>query len=130
MTFRDLFENALRAIAENPTDGDTSDYEERASYVLATFCTEIAGLDRLYRTAHGMTDAAAVSPTYVELSENVPFCAVFAAASVYYLCAMLTMDENESMSDTFFERYTDAIASIQASIPSICEPIADCYGMI
>ena len=81
MTFRDLFENALRAIAESPTDGNTSDYEERASYVLATFCTEIAGLDRLYRTAHGMTDAAAVSPTYVELSENVPFCAVFAAAS-------------------------------------------------
>lgn len=130
MTFRELFENALRAIAENSTDGDTSDYEERASYILATFCTECAGLDRRYRKAHGMTDAGSRSLTYVELSENVPFSEVFASAAVYYLCAMLTLDENESMSERFFELYTDAIASIQFSLPCVCEPIGDRYGMI
>ncbi|MBQ2735213.1 MAG: hypothetical protein IJF33_05210 [Clostridia bacterium] len=130
MTFRELFENALRTIAESPTDSDTSDYEERASYILATFCTECSWLDRQYRRAHGIADATTVSPTYVELSENIPFCEVFASASVYYLCAMLTMDENESMSERFFELYTDVIVGIQASIPSVCEPIADRYGMI
>lgn len=129
MTFRELFENALRAIAEKPGSG-VADYEERASYILATFCTECAPLDRRYRKAHGMTEASYTSSTYVELTEKVPFCEALASAAVHYLCAMLTMEENESMSDTFFELYTDAIATIQASLPGVCEPIADRYGMI
>ena len=130
MTFRELFENALRAIAERPSESSISDYEERAGYILATFCTECAPLDRRYRKAHGMNDASYASSAYVELTKTVPFCDALTSAAVYYLCAMLTMDENESMSDTFFELYTDAIATIQASLPGVCEPIADRYGMI
>ena len=131
MTFQELYENALRMIAESQSSGgDTSDYEERASYILATFCAECAETDRCYRIANGGGTSSKVSSSYVELSHPFPFSDVFASPAVYYLCAMLTLDENETMSERFFERYSDAIASIQASIPFSCEPIRDHYAMI
>ena len=130
MTFLELFENALHAISETATNGDTSDYEERASYILATFCTQCAGLDHRYRSAMGDFSQPKADATYVALSETFPLSEIFAPPAIYYLSAMLTLDENETMSEKFFELYSDALASIQASIPCSCKPIEDRYAMI
>ena len=130
MTFLELFENALRAISETSTNGDTSDYEERASYILATFCAQCSDTDRRYRKVTGGGAPSKVSTTYVELSEPFPLSDIFAPCAIHYLCAMLTLDENEAMSEKFFELYSDAIASIQASLPCSCAPIQDRYSMI
>ena len=130
MTFEELFENALRLVAEDPTEGDTSDYEDRASYILATFCSQCASADARYRQAHKMSAVTVSAVAYVELSEAFPLCDAFAPAATYYLAAMLTLDENEVLSEKFFALYTDALATIQASLPALRETVTDSYGLI
>lgn len=130
MTFLELFENAIHTISESPSQGNVSDYEERASYIFATFCAQCMDIDSKYRSAYGSDSSGSVNATYVELSDIFPLSDVFMAPAIYYLCAMLTLDENEEMSDKFFELYSDEVASIQASLPYSCESIEDRYSLI
>ena len=128
MTCRELYEAALRLVCENADHGDVSDYEDRAGYILATAVTQCAPLDAAYRKANRLTPSTPFAGVWIDLAEDFPLCDVFSPAVLHYLCAMLVMDENESMSDTFFEKYTDTIAAIQASCPMVSEAITDHYN--
>ena len=128
MTCRELYEAALRLVCENADHGDVSDYEDRAGYILATAVTQCAPLDVAYRKANGLPTSTPFAGVWIDLEEDFPLCDIFSPAVLHYLCAMLVLDENESMSDTFFEKYTDAIAAIQASCPMAREAITDCYN--
>ena len=112
MTYREIYRAALRLLGENETDGDTSDYEDRATYLLATFCTEQAPIDNRYRLANGQGARPAFAKATVELDGWFPLSDIFLPISEYYLAAMLAMDENEELSDRYFAMYADALASV------------------
>lgn len=127
MTYREIYDAALRAVAEGSTESNTEDYEERAQYLLATFCFECAGLDALWCAANGASSAGAPSTVCVSLEDSFGLSEVFAPAAVYYLSAMLVLDENESMSEEFLARYSDQLATLRASLPMAKECIRDQY---
>ena len=116
MTYRELYDSALRIVAE--TDGDANeDYEDRAEYILAAFCSECAPIDKRYCKANKLSETNFSPKSVVDLSERFPLEEIFAPAAVYYLGAMLVSDENESLSDRLFALYTDAISAIQSGLP-------------
>ena len=116
MTYRELYDSALRIVSE--TDENTNmDYEERAEYILAAFCSECAGINKKYCKANSLTETDFSPKSVVALSERFPLHEVFVPAAVYYLGAMLVSDENESLSDRLFALYTDAISAIQEGLP-------------
>ena len=117
MTYRELYDSALRIISESDGNLTNEDYEERAGYILATFCNECDVIDQKYCDAHGLAKTGVSPKTCVTLSESFPLNAILAPAAVYYLGARLVSDENVSLCDRLFELYTDAISSIQAGIP-------------
>lgn len=131
MLYRDLIQSAIAIVCENAVVSfGNEDYHARAPYLLAAFVTQYAKLDGDYRKANGMenkvisTDAAAI-----EVDEEFVLCDVFAPAAIYHLAAGLVIDENEEMSDKFFDRYINAILEIRKNLPSLAEPIVDRYGL-
>ena len=98
--------------------------------MLAAFVTQYVKLDNAYREANGMekkvisTDAAAI-----DADADFPLCDVFAPAAIYHLASGLVIDENEEMSDKFFDRYINAILDIRKELPASVEKIVDRYGL-
>ena len=130
MTYREIYENALRMICEDSSVSDTSDYEERAAYILATLISECAAVDKQYRLAEGL-DAISYTPVAcVELDAAFTLCEALIPIAVYYLSAILVLDENEDMSEKFFSLYTDALTSFLSSLNHTSQPIADRYGLM
>lgn len=127
MTYRQVYENALRAVCETADSTDTSDYEERAGYILATFLGQCAPVERQYRLAHQMKVTASVAVAHVDLDSSFGLPDVFVTPAEHYLAAMLVMDENEELSDRFFELYTDGISALLSSLPCSSESITDRY---
>ena len=131
MLYRDLIQSAIAIVCENAVVSfGNEDYHARAPYLLAAFVTQYAKLDGDYRKVNGMekkvipTDAATI-----EVDDEFPLCDVFAPAAIYHLAAGLVIDENEEMSDKFFDRYINAILEVRKNLPSLAEPIVDRYGL-
>ena len=114
MTFRDIYEAALRMICEDSTAEETADYEERAPYILATFCNECAPIEAAYCKAHNLLFVSIPALTKIAMIDDFPLRDRFSSAVIYYLSAMLVIDENEELSDKFFSLYTDAVSLVQA----------------
>ena len=127
MTYRELYDSALRIVSETERDFTNEDYEERAGYILAAFCNECSSIDKKYRAAHNLTEARFAPKTVVSLSDSFPLNEILAPSAVYYLGAMLVSDENESLSDRLFELYTDAISTIEAELPCLNQKIVNRY---
>ena len=70
------------------------------------------------------TDAVVLNP-----NDEFPLCDVFAPAAIYHLASGLVIDENEEMSDKFFDRYISAILDIRKTLPSSVGAIVDRYGL-
>ena len=65
----------------------------------------------------------AVSYTHLEF----PLSPRFAHAAAYYLASMLIADENPELADTLFDRFSDAMATIRASVPATKGKIRNVY---
>lgn len=128
MTNREIYDAALRTVCERGAVGDTEDYEERAPYLLAVLYSQLSALDAALREARGEEAGEDVTGVYVGLDEDCPLCDPLASVAVYYLSAMLVIDENEELYERLFALYTDAIASLQASFSCKPHPIVDVYG--
>ena len=128
MTLREICEAAIRLVCETP-DG-SEDYEERACYLLPTFCAQCHESDSKYRKAHGTSAANLPSSLYWELEGSFPLSDIFIAPATYYLAAMLTLDENDALSEKLFELYTDALVSVEAALPMQSAPITDRYELL
>ena len=128
MKNRDIYTSALRLIGEYPDAEVNSDYEERASYLLAAFCTEAAQVDKAYREANELEMPTESDCVYLPLESDFPCADRFANAASMYLAAMLVIDENIELSDKLFERYCDIMATIHSEIPAKIEKIAQKYG--
>ena len=131
MLYRDLIQSAIAIVCENAVVSvGNEDYHARAPYLLAAFVTQYAKLDGDYRKVNGMTSKVILTDAAtIEGDDEFPLCDVFAPAAIYHLAAGLVIDENEEMSDKFFDRYINAILEIRKNLPSLAEPIVDRYGL-
>lgn len=127
MTYSEIYETALRLVSETGSS-ISDDYEERAPYLLGTFVSEQIPLQKRWDRSHGEEEGSYSANLCVNMSEDFPLSDEFLTPATYYLAAMLVIDENETMSDRFFDRYADGIASIEATLPVKSEKIVDVYG--
>lgn len=130
MIYRDVFDAAVKLLCEDATHGYVEDYAERAPYLLATLDMECYAADRAYRQSHGLSEQAPPTATCVALEDEFRLSTAFFPAALYYLSAMLAMDENEVLGERFFELYSDSVSSILASLPATASKIVDSYHLI
>ena len=127
MKCKDIFKSALRLLNEKGAEDESGDFAERAPYILAAMFSEAARTDKNYRTAFGLGAQEGFSPTYAELNSIFPLCDRFSSAAAFYLASLLIVDENDELSDSFYDRYCDSMASISSEICGKAEKIKNVY---
>ncbi len=127
MTVKDIYDSALRLLAESVAAEDNNDYEERAPYLIAVFCSEERSTDAALRRVDGKPQAKLSDCVYVGLGEEFPLLPALAPAASYYLASMLVIDDNEELSDKLYEKYCDSMSKLCGSIPAVSERICDRY---
>ncbi len=96
---------------------DNADYEERAPYIIAAFCNEAQERDKAWRALSNITTQENTwNPVFIALQEVFPLSDRFASAAVFYLAAMLVLDIDEELSDKFYDRFCDAMSTIDSNI--------------
>ncbi len=127
MKCKEIYDSALRVLAESTVPSDNDDYEERAPYLLATFCCELAGTDSALRRLLGKGSATEFNEVYLPLDTDFPLLPRFASAAALYLAAMLIIDDEQDFSDKLYERYCDKISAICSTVPAVAEKIKNKY---
>ena len=127
MTNRELYENALRLLAQPTEEGENEDYEERAPFLLAAFCNEAQEVDSFLRLASGISSAVEFARIWLPLDEEFPLLESLAPAACLYLAAMLILDEDSTLSDRLYDLYTETVSNIRSGISCTLETIVDRY---
>lgn len=130
MTNREILTAAAATVCESATDAQIEDYESRAPYILAAFCMQCKSVDRNYRRAYSQDPVSYPNKAVLALDEEFPLLPELVPAATFYLAAMLVVDENEKLSDKLLDLYTDAIATLAASLPAAAEKILNKYEAI
>ena len=131
MTCQKIYEEAMNILGENADSEENEDFEERASYLLASFCVEMSELNRaLLPASEEDTEASEekLDLSYLPLDAEFPLVNRLSAPACLYLASMLVIDENSVLSDRLYDRYCDSIATICSSIPASVDRITDRYG--
>ncbi len=131
MVYYDILDAAIAAVCEDVSASHTTeDYVTRGQFILAGFVVKYASLDAAWRESHGM-DAKAIDTNIASVSprDEFPLCDVFAPVAINYLASCLVIDENEGMSDKFFDRYITGVMDIRSTLPAKQAPIVDRYGL-
>ena len=127
MVCREIYEAALRLLSESVVDGENADYEERAPYLIAAFCTDVKETDAAWRRAYAEEGQGEWNAVYVSLDDIFPLAERFAPAAAYYLAAMLVLENNEDMSDRLYDRCSDLVSAVREGIPCEISPIINRY---
>ena len=117
----------MRLIAKKLDSEENYDFEERAPYLIATFCAEVFEIDKVIRKMLGLTFSEEFRATYLSLDGEFPLLDRFASVAAKYLAAMLIIDEDGDLSDKLYGAYCDSMAAIQDRLPSVIEKIANKY---
>ena len=126
MTCRGIYNAALKLIAENKEDS-VHDYEERAPYLIATFCAEHSEKDKALRSFIGAPASTAENSLFIGLDDVFPLLDKFSASAALYLASMLVIDDFPNLSDNLFDKYCYRISRIYDNITGICETTKDKY---
>ncbi len=127
MKNRDVYNGALRILSESMLDGMNLDYEERAPYLIAAFCSDNAEIDRAYRKANSLPEGIEVNAVCVDLDDDFACAPRLSSACCVYVAAMLIIDEHSELSDRLYDKYSDMMSSISSRLPSFVEKISDRY---
>ena len=127
MKNRDIYSSALGLLAQSIDSEENVDFEDRAPYILATFCRDAFELDRTLRSILGLASAKEFTGAYLSLDVDFPLLEKFTAIAAKYLAAMLIIDENSDLSDRLYAMYCDSMATLQSQIPAVIEKITDKY---
>ena len=124
-TNNDIYLASLALIDESETKGDTTDLEERAPFIIASFCSLCKRLDKKIRQRDELEVQPSFSSVKLELDKEFPLCEALIAPASAYLASMLVVDENPSLSESLYDKYCDGIAMLGAECS--CEAISDIY---
>lgn len=113
---REIYNNALVHLGQSSDTTNTSDYEARAPYLLAAFCSTVKSLDKQVRKAEGLISQSSFSPVCLLLNQSFPLCDRLVPAAALYIASMLVIDEDSSLSDSLYDKYCDNIASLAAEV--------------
>lgn len=127
MKIKSIFESALSLIGESIDGENAEDYTERAQYLAASFCCDVAEVDREYRETHGLPEQKQYDEVMLTLDSDFPLANRFAKACAHYIAAMLIVDENEFLSDKLFDKYCDSLATAVLEIPGQRKKISELY---
>lgn len=127
MKCKELFDTVMQLIFETDSGADTDDYAEQFPYILATFCNDNAFYDSHYRVANSLPEQKNIAFMSLGLADDFPFCERFIAPASYFIASMLVADENEELSDMFFDRYSDSFSALISEIPGMPHPIKSVY---
>jgi hypothetical protein len=128
MKNKDIYTSAINLLAQNADENINEDYEERAPYLIASFCNEISEMDSAVRKALGIEKGSCFDRVWIDLEEDFPMLDRFVSAAIKYLAAMLVIDEDGDLSDKLYEMYCDGISKIRSQIPCILEKTANRYS--
>ena len=131
MTNYDILDGAIAAVCEDVTNSRLiEDYVIRGQFLLANFVTQYARLDAIFREANGIeAQEIQLNTIMLDPEEFFLMCDVFVPVAIHYVAAGLVIDENEEMSDKFFDRYVDGILQIRKELPAKQGAIVDKYGL-
>ena len=124
-TNNDIYLSALALIDESASKGDTADLAERAPFILASFCSTCRSLDKKLRVRDSLEPQPKFSSVRLSLDGEFPLCDALSAPAAAYLASMLVIDENPALSESLYDKYCDAIATIGAECS--CSAISDVY---
>lgn len=131
MTYQEIFEAAVKMVCEETGSASANaDYLERAPYLLAAYLNECDATEARYRQANGLEKRPPFDGIQITMSDEFLLSGRFTTPAVYYLSAMLVIDENEEMSDRFFSLYSDSLSSISNTLPGKIEALNDRYGLL
>ncbi len=122
ITNKDIYNNALVHIGESANGEFTSDYEERAPYLIASFCSLAKSVDKLIRSTESLGNQPGFSPVFIALDSDFPLSDPLCPAAAYYVAAMLVIDEDPKLSDTLYDKYCDSMAALAAEYEPVIEP--------
>ena len=126
ITNREIYRNALALIGEHGGNGHIGDYEARAPYLIASFCSQAKALDNNIRAAEKLGDQENFSPVYLSLDSDFPLCEKLAATAAIYVGSMAVIDEDPDLSDELYDRYCDSMATLSTLCGSV-ESISERY---
>ena len=115
-TNREIYNNALGLLGETGDEDFCNDYEERAPYIIASFCTQAIDVDRRIRLIENMDEAADFNHLHLDLDTDFPLCEKLLGCASLYLAAILLSDSDYEKADSFYDKYCDAIATLSASV--------------
>ena len=115
-TNKQIYSSALGMLGELNDPMLCEDYEERAPYILASFCSLASEIDKRLRIIDSLEDQPSFSHVFISLESSFPLCQRLAPAASLYLSAMLVIGENDDLSDSLYDKYCDAIASLASSV--------------
>ena len=126
----EIYNNALVHIGQSAETANTEDYEERAPYLLAAFCSTVKSLDKKARKIDGAAGSQpSFSPVCLGLDQYFPLTDRFVPAAALYVACMLVIDEDADLADSLYDKYCDNVASIaaecEAASVSITPPTED-----
>ncbi len=139
VTNSDIYYTAVGMLGLEATDPTVPDYEERAPYLIASFCCMVRELDKRIRRREHLTNQTAFSPVYLALESDFPLCEQLSSSASLYLAAMLVIEENQALSDSLYAKYADSISSLTGDFTetevisdgydsySVCESIVNRY---
>ena len=127
MINRTIYENALRLLAQSTAEGENPDFEERAPFLLASFCSEAQEVDHYLRMRTGDRPASDFEKVWLPLDEEFPLSERLAPLACLYLASLLILEEDGELSDRLYDRYCDGITAIWNGIPSVVESITQEY---
>ena len=119
MKNKEIYSSALSLLDQRGDDGINEDYEERAPYLIAAFCSTVRSLDKKMRKIEGLGTQNAFSPVHLSLDQYFPLCDRFIPAAALYVASMLVIDEDAELADSLYDKYCDNVASIAAECESI-----------
>ena len=117
-TNQSIYQSSLRHIGIVSDSTQYADYEERAPYLLANFCSAAKSVDKRIRKLEGLSPAPSFSPVFISLDKDFPLCDALIPSAVLYLAAMLSVEEDSELSDSLYDKYCDSIASLSAEAES------------
>ena len=118
MLCEQIYESALALLGESLKTNDNTDYEERAPYIIANFCSEAKEADKDWRNAQELGNQTDWDTLFISLDEIFPLSDCFASAAAFYLAAMLVTESNPDLYDKLYDHFCNAMSTIDSNIDS------------